>query len=120
MSLAFTRGMAPETPWFMAANPSRARRRCFQLGGKDWLRIAHRLAAGLSPRAAALPERADEALVARLLAREEFRAVVDGSIEDLAASPMEFRARLVRLARQTLERALFLDDAPIALFILEE
>jgi hypothetical protein len=120
MPLAFTRDMASGTPWLMAANLSRARRRRFQPGAKDWLHIAHRLAAGLLPRAAALPERADEALVERLLAREEFRAVVEGSVEDLALSPQEFRARLVRLARQTLERALFLDDAPVALFILEE
>ena len=120
MTLAFTRGMAPETPWLMAANLSLARRRRVQPGGKDWLRIAHRLAAGLSPRAAALPERADETLVERLLAREEFRAVVEGSVEEMALSPREYRAQLVGLARQTLERAMFLDDAPVALFILEE
>ena len=87
MALALTRNMAPETPYLMAANLACARRRRFRPGAKDWLRSAHRLVAGLSPRAAALPEGGDESLVERLLAREEFRAVVDCSVEDLAASP---------------------------------
>ena len=38
----------------------------------------------------------------------------------LADPPEVQRKRLVRLARQALERALFLDDAPAAVFVLEE
>ena len=62
MTLAFTRGMAPETPYLMAAVLSGRRRPRQRPGAKDWLKIAHRLAAGLPPRAAALPEGGDEAL----------------------------------------------------------
>ena len=120
MTLAFTRGMFPETPFLMAAVLSGARRPRHRPGAKDWLRIAHRLAAGLPPRAAALPEGGDEALVQRLLEREEFRAVVAGARGDLAAPPAAHRKRLVLLARQALERALALDDAPVAVFVLEE
>ncbi len=120
MTLAFTRGMAPETPYLMAAVLSGRRRPRQRPGAKDWLKIAHRLAAGLPPRAAALPEGGDETLVARLLEREEFRAMVEGSRDDLAASPEAHRRRLVGLARQALERALLCDDAPVAVFVLEE
>ena len=108
MTLAFTRGMSPETPFLMAAVLSGARRPKHRPGAKDWLKIANRLAAGLPPRAAALPEGGDEALVARLLEREEFRAVVAGARDDLAAAPEAHRRRLVLLARQALERALAL------------
>ena len=78
MTLAFTRRMAPETPYLMAAVLSGRRRPRQRPGAKDWLKIAHRLAAGLPPRAAALPEGGDETLVPRLLEREEFRAFVEG------------------------------------------
>ena len=120
MPLAFARHMSPETPYLMAAVLAGRRRPRQRPGAKDWLRIAHRLAAGLPPRAAALPEGADEALVARLLEREEFRALVEGSRDDLAASPEAHRKRLIGLARQALERALICDDAPVAVFVLEE
>ncbi len=120
MTLAFTRRMAPETPYLMAAVLSGRRRPRQRPGAKDWLKIAHRLAAGLPPRAAALPEGGDETLVARLLEREEFRAMVEGSRDDLAASPEAHRKRLIGLARQALERALLCDDAPVAVFVLEE
>ena len=120
MTLAFTRRMAPETPFLMAAVLSGARRPRHRPGAKDWLRIAYRLAAGLPPRAAALPEGGDETLVPRLLEREEFRAVVAGARDDLAAAPEAHRQRLILLARQAMERALALDDAPVAIFVLEE
>ena len=121
MTLAFTRGMAPETPYLMAAVLSGARRPRHRPGAKDWLKIAHRLAAGLPPRAAALPEGGDEALVARLLEREEFRALVEGYASSAWPSPPETqRRRLVVLARQALERALLGNDAPVAVFVLEE
>ena len=120
MTLAFTRRMAPETPYLMAALLSGRRRPRKRPGAKDWLNIAHRLAAGLPPRAAALPEGGDETLVARLLEREEFRAMVEGSRVDLAAAPEAHRKRLIGLARQALERALLCDDVPVAVFVLEE
>ena len=46
--------------------------------------------------------------------------MVEGSRDDLAASPEAHRRRLVGLARQALERALLCDDAPVAVFVLEE
>ena len=120
MTLAFARAMSPETPYLMAALIGGRRRPRQRPGAKDWLRIANRLAAGLPPRAAALPEGGDETLVERLLEREEFRAFVDASIDCLAEPEEVQRKRLVQLARQTLERALASDDAPVAVFVLEE
>ena len=121
MTLAFTRPMAPETPYLMAAVLSGRRRPRQRPGAKDWLKIAHRLAAGLPPRAAALPEGADETLVA---ASPGTRGVPDHG-RGLAgrcspASPEAHRKRLVLLARQALERVLICDDAPVAVFVLEE
>ena len=84
MTLAFARAMSPETPYLMAALLGGRRRPRQRPGAKDWLRIANRLAAGLPPRAAALPEGGDETLVERLLEREEFRAFVAASIDCLA------------------------------------
>ena len=46
--------------------------------------------------------------------------MVEGSRDDLAASPETHRKRLIGLARQALERALLCDDAPVAVFVLEE
>ena len=106
MTLAFARAMSPETPYLMAALIGGRRRPRQRPGAKDWLRIANRLAAGLPPRAAALPEGGDETLVERLLEREEFRAFVAASIDCLAEPPETQRRRLVLLARQALERAL--------------
>ena len=83
----------------MAALIGGARRPRQRSGAKDWLRIANRLAAGLPPRAAALPEGGDEALVERLLAREEFRAFVAASTDCLAEPPETQHRRLVLLAR---------------------
>jgi hypothetical protein len=120
MSLAFARHMSPETPYLMAAVLGGARRPRQRPGAKDWLRIANRLAAGLPPRAAALPEGGDETLVERMLEREDFRAFVEACIECLAEPEEVQRKRLVQLARQTLERALASDDAPVAVFVLEE
>ena len=120
MSLAFASTMSPETPYLMAALIGGRRRPRQRPGAKDWLRIANRLAAGLPPRAAALPEGGDETLVERMLEREDFRAFVEASIECLAEPEAVQRKRLVQLARQTLERALASDDAPVAVFVLEE
>ena len=120
MTLAFARAMSPETPYLMAALLGGRRRPRQRPGAKDWLRIANRLAAGLPPRAAALPEGGDEKLVERLLEREDFRGFVAASIECLAEPEAVQRKRLVQLARQALERALMSDEAPVAVFILEE
>ena len=46
--------------------------------------------------------------------------MVEGSRDDLAAPPEAHRQRLIVLARQALERALLCDDAPVAVFVLEE
>ena len=46
--------------------------------------------------------------------------MVAGARDDLAAAPETHRQRLILLARQALERALALDDAPVAVFVLEE
>jgi hypothetical protein len=118
MTLPFARGMAPETPYLMAAllRDRRARRP----RGRSWLRIAHRLAAGLPPAAAALPEGANEKLVLRLLRREEFAGFVAASREELALPAEEQRRQLVWAARQTLERLLAWDDAPTAIFVLDQ
>ncbi len=88
---------------------------------RDWLRIADRLAAGLSPAAAALPEGGDEAMVARLLEREDFLGLVEAARE-LQEEPAEAaRRRIVIMARQALERALDWEDDPrAALFVLDE
>ena len=66
------------------------------------------------------PRAATRQLVERLLEREDFRAFVAASIDCLAEPPETQRRRLVLLARQTLERALSSDEAPVAVFILEE
>jgi hypothetical protein len=118
MTLPFARGLAPETPFLMAAllRDRRARRP----RGRSWLRIAHRLAAGLPPAAAALPEGANEKLVLRLLRREEFSGFVEAAREELALPAEEQRRQLVVSARQTLERLLAWDDAPTAIFVLDQ
>ena len=120
MSLAFARSISPDTPILLAAVLS-GRRRPKQLPwGHVWLKIADRLAAGMPPEAAALPEGGDGRMVAELLAREEFQALVAAAEEQLAEPPESHRRRLVILARQAIERALALDDAGAALFVLEE
>ena len=120
MTLAFTRAHVPRDTLPDGGGAGGRRRPRQRPGAKDWLRIANRLAAGLPPRAAALPEGGDETLVERLLEREEFRGFVAASIDCLAEPPETQRRRLVLLARQALERALMSDEAPVAVFILEE
>ena len=120
MSLAFARRIAPTAPVLLAAalaGRTRARR---PHRGRDWLKIAHRLAAGLPPRAAALPEGGDETLVAHLLGQEGFQAVLAAAKARLAEPPETARQRLVALARQALERALLATDPGAVLFVLEE
>jgi hypothetical protein len=120
MSLAFARGMSPATPYLMAAVLSGRRpgRRPLR---RDWLRMADRLAVGMSPAAAALPEGLDAAMVDELLAQEDFRELVEATKACLEEPPEVQHRQLVILARQTLERALAWDDDPkAALFVLEE
>jgi hypothetical protein len=120
MSLAFARGMSPATPYLMAAVLSGRRpgRRPLR---RDWLRMADRLAVGMSPTAAALPEGLDAAMVDELLAQEDFRELVEATKACLEEPPEVQHRQLVILARQTLERALAWDDDPkAALFVLEE
>ena len=88
---------------------------------RDWLRIADRLAAGLSPKAAALPEGGDETMVAGLLQREDFQALVEIARECLEDSDETARRKLVVMARQALARAMDWEDDPrAALFVLDE
>ena len=123
MTLAFASGFAPVTrlllPAVLAGGCTAARRTPAR---RDWLRVADRLAAGLSPAAAALAEgERGAALVEELLAQEDFRELVEATRECLAEPPEVQRRRLVMLARQTLERAMAWDGDPrAALFVLEE
>ena len=119
MTLAFARAMAPDTPFLLAAVLSGRRRPRHLPRGHVWIRIADRIAAGLPPAAATLPE-GDPGLAGRLLEREEFQALVAASREMLAEPEDVQRRRLIIMARQALERALVLDDAGAALFVLEE
>ena len=118
MSLPAARGLAPHTPYLMAALLHGRRARCPR--GRSWLRIAHRLAAGLPPAAAALPEGANEKLVQRLLRREVFAGFVESARDELALPPEEQRRQLVWAARQTLERLLAWDDGATAIFVLDQ
>ena len=121
MSLRFAHRISPTAHQCLPAVLLHRRRPRNELARRDWLRIAHRLAAGMSPRAAALPEGGDEGIVAGLLRRAEFAALVAAAEQRLAEPPESNRRRLVALARQALERALLHDwDASAACFVLEE
>ena len=121
MSLKFAHRISPTAHQCLPAVLLHRRRPRNELARRDWLRIAHRLAAGQSLRAAALPEGGDETIVAGLLRREEFAALVAAAEQRLAEPPESNRRRLVALARQALERALLYDwDASAACFVLEE
>ena len=121
MSLRFAHRISPTAHQCLPAVLLHRRRPRNELARRDWLRIAHRLAAGMSPRAAALPEGGDETIVAGLLRRAEFAALVAAAEQRLAEPPESNRRRLVALARQALERALLHDwDASAACFVLEE
>jgi hypothetical protein len=111
--------MSPGAPALMAVALSGRRRRPVQWG-QHWLRIADRLAGGVPPAVAALPEGGDEALVGELLALDEFRELLAATEEQRAAPVEEHRRDLVFMARQALERALACDDVGAALFVLEE
>ena len=123
MALAFARGLTPLDrlllPVTLAGGGTRARRTPAR---RQWLRVADRLAAGLSPEAAAVAEGQGGAqLVESLLAQADFRALVESTREELAEPPDVRRRQLVMLARQTLERAMAWDGDPrAALFVLEE
>ncbi len=88
--------------------------------GHHWLRIADRLAGGVPPAVAALPEGGDAALVGELLALEDFRELVAAAEEERAVPAEDYRRDLVAMARQAIERALACDDVGAALFVLEE
>ncbi len=119
MALAFARHMSPETPYLLAAVLSGRRRPRHLPRGHVLIKIADRLAVGLPPEAATLPE-GDPGLAGRLLEQEDFRALVEASRELLDEPEDAQRRGLIILARQTLERVLALDDAGAAVFVLEE
>ena len=100
MTLALASGFAPLTrlllPAVLAGGCSAARRTPAR---RDWLRVADRLAAGLSPAATALAEgERGAALVEELLAQEDFRELVEATKESLAEPPeVQRRIRPSRL-----------------------
>lgn len=59
-------------------------------------------------------------MVAELLAREGFQALVAAAEEQLTEPQESHRKQLVIMARQAQERALALDNAGAALFVPEE
>ena len=120
MSLAFARSISPDAPILLAAVlPGRRQPRRLPWG-HVWMRIADRLVAGMPSAATGLPDGRDERLVEELLARKDFRALVAVAEEQLAEPQECHRKQLVIMARQALERALALDDAGAAVFVLEE
>jgi hypothetical protein len=87
---------------------------------RDWLRISHRLATGMTAGEVARAEAVDVAEIDGLLAQPDFSGLVDAA-RALAARPdAEQTARLVTLARFALEMALADGDMRVALFILRE
>ena len=120
MSFAFLRGTTPDLPLSLAVLFGAARRPRRRPHPRDWLRLANRLAAGIPPAVAALPEGGSAELVAAMLAREDFRAIVAETKEMLAEPVAAQRQHLIDLARQAMERALMLNDGPVACFVLEE
>ena len=120
MTLHCLRGMSPDAPTFLAVTLAGRRRPRHLPWGLHWLRIADRLAGGVPPSVAALPEGGDAALVGELLALEDFRELVAAAEEQRAVPAEEQRRDLVAMARQALERAMARDDVGAALFVLEE
>jgi hypothetical protein len=120
MSFAFLPGADPVTPLTLAVLLGATRRPRGRPHPKDWLRLANRLAGGIPPAVAALPEGGSAELVESMLAREDFRAIVAETKEMLAEPVAAQRQHLIDLARQAMERALMLNDGPVACFVLEE
>jgi hypothetical protein len=120
MSFAFLPGADPAFPLTLAVLLGATRRPRRRPHPKDWLRLAHRLAGGIPPAVAALPEGGSAEMVATMLAREDFRAIVAETREMLAEPVAAQRQHLIDLARQAMERALMLNDGPVACFVLEE
>ena len=116
MSFAFMPGADPVTPLTLAVLLGATRRPRRRPHPRDWFRLAD----GIPPAVAALPEGGGADLVAAMLAREDFRAIVEET-KELSAEPVPAqRQNLIDLARQAMERALMLDDGPVACFVLEE
>ena len=87
---------------------------------RDWLRISHRLATGMTAGEVARAEAVEVAEIEGLLAQPDFSGLVDAA-RALAARPdAEQTARLVTLARFALEMALADGDMRVAFFILRE
>ncbi len=121
MPSAFTAKLGPTTASLMGAVLVGRRRPRNTYAKRDQLRISQRLAHGLTPAQVARAEGTEESAVTALLARDGFKALVASHAAQLAEPAEQHTARLVRLARQTLENALTLDwDVGAALFVLEE
>ena len=83
-------------------------------------RLAHRLAAGLSPMQAARLEGIEDGEVASLLRCDAFCGLIEDCAALLALSGEERRARAVDAAWRILEEALERDDLKAAMFVLRE
>ena len=121
MPSAFAAKLGPSTASLMAAVLVGQRRPRNTYAKRDQLRISQRLAHGLTSAQVARAEGTEESAVTALLQREGFKALVASHAAQLAEPAEQHTARLVKLARQTLENALTLDwDVGAALFVLEE
>lgn len=121
MPFAFATKLGPTTASLMAGVLVGRRRPRNTYAKRDHLRISQRLAHGLTPAQVARVEGTEESAVTALLAQDGFKALVASHAAQLAEPAEQHTARLVRLARQTLENALTLDwDVGAALFVLEE
>ena len=121
MPSAFAAKLGPTTASLMAGVLVGRRRPRNICAKRDQLRISQRLAHGLTPAQVARAEGTEESAVTALLARDGFKALVASHAAQLAEPAEQHTARLVKLARQTLENALTLDwDVGAALFVLEE
>jgi hypothetical protein len=121
MPLALAAKLGPTTASLMAGVLVGRCRPRNTYAKRDQLRISQRLARGLTPAQVARAEGAEESAVTSLLAQEGFKALVASHAAQLSEPTERHTARLVRLARQTLENALLLDwDVGAALFVLGE
>jgi hypothetical protein len=87
---------------------------------RDWMRRSRRVAAGMSPREVARSEQVDEAEIQGLLQQADFAALVESWHVIDALPQAEQMRRLVALARQAIEQALYDWDVPAAFFVLRE
>jgi hypothetical protein len=112
------RALEPKDPFLRAAAVGVRCRGGNPFQRRAWLRVAYRLAGGMSVRQVARSERTEEAAIEALLAQDDFRELLE-SQRALEALPEEEQTeRLVRLARIAIENALSDFDLGAAYFVL--